>query len=441
MDDHLRSVIEINPEAITLAQRADAERFTRSNNSPIHGIPILLKDNIGTSDLMQTTAGALALEDVRPIRDSEVVDRLRRAGAIILGKASLSEWANFRGNIPSGWNGRRGQTVNAYVLRQNPSGSSSGSAVSISANLAILSLGSETDGSIISPSTRSAIVGLKPTIGAVSTAGVIPLAFSNDVVGPMVRTVEDASILMGVISDIDMQGCDLNIATCLENRKFKIGVLREPFWNLNDSNLAPIIPELEKCLNNLHENGMAVVVDPVTFPFVPIDRQKANIVFRHEFRHSVNLYLANDVEHREIERNRTIYSLADVIKFNELNPPVEGYNQSILLLSEATNGLRNKTYVSSLHEYRRDAKRYLDSVLNDVDALATPCHSNGTPLLYSHGAAAGYPSITVPVSTYAAGLPFGLCLLGRPFSEPILLKLGYFIEQTRTGGRPVPRFL
>ncbi|XP_037033713.1 probable amidase At4g34880 [Bradysia coprophila] len=443
MNIHLRSVIEVNPEAAALARKADEERSTRSNKSPIHGIPILLKDNIGTADRMQTTAGALALEHLKPLRDAEVVTRLRRAGAIILGKASLSEWANFRGNIPSGWNGRRGQTVNAYVLRQNPSGSSSGSAVSVSANLATLSLGTETDGSIIAPSTRSAIVGLKPTLGAVSTTGVIALAFSNDVVGPMVRTVQDASILMGVISDIDLKGCNLNISSCLQDRVFKIGVLREPFWNKNDTNVAPIIPVLEKCLNDLNETGKAVVMDPVTFPFKPIDRLKSTIVFRHEFKHSLNKYLTEDVEHKAADRNRTVYSLEDVIKFNDLNPPVEGYDQDTLLYSNATNGLQNKTYESFLHDYQRDAKQYLDSIFNNtgVDALATPCHMNSTPLLYSHGAAAGYPTITVPVSTYKAGLPFGLCLLGRPSSEAVLLKLCYFIELSRPAGRPVPQFL
>lgn len=269
-------------------------------------------------------------------------------------------------------------------------------------------------------------------------------------------------------------------------QKFKIGILREPFWNVSDPNLAPLIPVLERCLRNLNETGLAAVVDPVTFPFVPVDRQKGNlhesvwfglklipnfnpipkadIVFRHEFKHSVNVYLANDIKYRENGRNRTVYSLADVIEFNKQNPPAECYNQRTLILSEATNGLRNKTYVSSLHEYQRDAKQYLDSIFNnsDVDALATPCYVIGTPLLYSHGAAAGYPSLTVgiqytielsgfnnyeikllqvPVSTYSTGLPFGLCLLGRPFSEPVLLKLGYFIEQSRDGDRPVPRFL
>ncbi|KAG4075771.1 hypothetical protein HA402_003597 [Bradysia odoriphaga] len=443
MDVHLRSVIETNPDAVVLARRADAERSERSSVSPIHGIPILLKDNIGTADSMQTTAGALALEHLKPIRDAEVVTRLRNAGAIILGKASLSEWANFRGIIPSGWNGRRGQTVNAYVLRQNPSGSSSGSAVSISANFATLSLGTETDGSIISPSTRSAIVGLKPTLGAVSTKGVIPLAFSNDVVGPMVRTVQDASILMGVISNVDLKGCNLNVSTCLQDQMLKIGVLREPFWNKNDTNVDPIIPVFEKCLQNLNESGKAVVVDPVAFPFMPIDRQLSNIVFRHEFKDSVNNYLTNDVEYKAADKTRTVFSLTDVIKFNNLNPPVEGYNQSTLQLSDATDGLLNKTYVSALHKYRGDAKQYLDSIFNTtgVDALATPCHIYSTPLLYSHGAAAGYPTITVPVSTYSAGLPFGLCLLGRPFSEAVLLKLGYFIELSRPGGRPIPRFL
>lgn len=424
-----------------MADKADKERAARLNNSPLHGIPILIKDNIGTADLMQSTAGALALEDLKPIFDAEVVTRLREAGAIILGKASLSEWANFRGNgIPSGWNGRRGQTVSAYVRNQNPSGSSSGSGVSISANLAVISLGSETDGSIISPSTRNAIVGLKPTLGAVSTKGVIPLAFSNDVVGPMTRTVEDAAILMGVVSNIDLEGCDLNIHSCLEDRTFRIGIHRDPFWNSSDSSL----PVLENCLDIVNASGLADVIDPVRVPFqYRMNRQPVTMILSHEFKYSLNNYLRDEVRYWNTERNRSIYTLADIIAFNEMNPPIEGYNQNILIGAEATNGLRNKTYLSALHVYQRDTTNYLDSIFNEnaVDALATPCSASGTSVLYSYGAAAGYPSLSVPVGTYSTGLPFGLCLLGRRNSEPVLLKLGLFIEQSRPTKRPVPRFI
>ncbi|XP_035709963.1 probable amidase At4g34880 isoform X2 [Folsomia candida] len=451
MDPHLKSVIEVNPDAVQIAEQADKDRFLGKpiSLSPIHGIPILIKDNMGTFDRMETTAGAVAMERLRPKSDADVVKKLRAAGAVILGKTNPSEWAYFRSDdIPSGWSGRGGQTLSPYNLTSNPSGSSTGSAVAISSNLGLVALGTETDGSIIAPCSKGALVGLKPTIGTVSTRGVIPLAFSQDVVGPMTRSVSDAVILMKAIMNLDFQpDVHPNIIKGVDRRKFNVGVVRN-FWDKKDETIAPMIPQLESSLAKLSESGMLSIVDNIQAnPKILADITADNemIVLRHEFKYSLNKYIRRDVVHLENELQRKISSLADIIKFNIEHPTPEGYNQTHLIGAEATDGLQNTTYQNARDTNRKLSRKLLSEVMdmNRVDAIAAPCASKDSRELYSIGAAAGYPSITVPVGVDESHMPFGICFLGRQNSDFLLLEIARVMEAVLSGtneGRVTPQF-
>ncbi len=454
----LKSVIELNPDALDIAQALDEERQTQGMRGPLHGIPLLLKDNIATLDRMQTTAGSLALVGSRPPRDAFVARKLREAGAILLGKANLSEWANFRSTTSSsGWSGRGGQTRNPYVLDRTPCGSSSGSAVAIAANLAAASLGSETDGSIICPATSNGLVGIKPTVGLTSRAGVIPIAHSQDTIGPFGRTVTDAALLLGTIV-----GTDDNDSTTLANsgkryndytqfldtnglQGARIGVVRETYFGYNSKSDAIA----ETAIATMRALG-AEIIDPAN---IPTSQAMASsdtelTVLLYEFKADLNTYLATLTD-------TPVRSLADIIAFNEAHADVEMpyFGQELLLKAQATTSLDDPHYLAALADnHRLSRQEGIDAVMNEysLDALVMP---SGGPswcidlITGDHtiggceqaAALAGYPLVSVPAG-YTFELPVGITFLGRAYSEPTLLRLAYAFEQA-TKVRRAPKYL
>ena len=438
IDPKLRSVIEINPDALKIAEQMDKERKKGKLRSMMHGIPVLIKDNIDTADNMKTTAGSLALLDApTPKQDAFLVQQLRKAGAVILGKTNLSEWANFRStNSTSGWSGRGGQTNNPYILDKNPCGSSAGTGASISANLAAVGVGTETNGSIICPSVRCGLVGIKPTLGLVSRSGVIPIAHSQDTAGPMARTVSDAAILLGVLV-----GKDKNDAITAQAEKglkdytkfldknslqgARIGVARQ-FLGRNPKSDAVIEPHLQ-----VLKNAGATLVN-VEFPTVPNFGNDETDVLRFEFKANLNKYLA--------KRNAAYKTLADLIKFNDANKDREMplFAQELFLQSEAKGDLTDSAYLQALQRIKLATQANgIDAVMtkDNLDAIVSPS-TGGT---WSLAAIAGYPYITVPAG-FVDGIPIGLAFFGRAFSEPTLIKFAYAFEQL-TKMRQTPKFL
>lgn len=453
----LKSILEINPEALEIARALDEERHTRGPRGPLHGIPILLKDSIATADQMQTTAGSLALLGSRPPRDAFVARGLREAGAVILGKANLSEWANFRSSASSsGWSGRGGQGRNPYVLDRTPCGSSSGSASAVAANLAAASLGTETDGSILCPASSNAVVGIKPTVGLTSRAGVIPISHSQDTIGPFGRTVADAASLLGALTGVD----SLDPATQQSAGKFysnysqfldpdglrgaRIGIAREVYFGYSPRADAITDAAIER----MRELG-AVIIDPADIPTAKqmssSDSELTVLLF--EFKVNLNSYLA--------ELSSTpVRTLADVIAFNNAHAGEElkYFGQELFLKAQDTTSLDDPAYLTALEECRRLSRREgIDAVMDahQLDALVMPTTSppwlidlvNGDPSLgaSSHPAAlAGYPAINVPAG-YTFELPVGITFMGRAFSEPTLIKLAYAFEQGTKARRP-PRY-
>jgi len=461
IDQHgpsLKSILEINPEALHIAEELDQERKHIGPRGPLHGIPILLKDNIATADAMQTTAGSLALVGSRPPRDAFVVDRLRKAGAVILGKTNLSEWANFRSTASSsGWSGRGGQSLNPYVLDRTPCGSSSGSAVAVAANLAAASLGTETDGSILCPASSNGVVGIKPTVGLTSRVGVIPIAHSQDTVGPFGRTVSDAAALLGVLTGVDP--CDpatqesagkfyTNYTQFLDPnglRGARIGVARQTFFGNNTKSDAIA----SRAIEQLRELG-AEIIDPAD---IPTAKQMSSsnaemVVLLHEFKADLNAYLAELTE-------SPVRTLADIIEFNIAHAEEElpYFGQELLLMTQETTSLAEPIYLEALAEnHRLSREEGIDLVMDtcNLDALVIPGgippwridlingdHSVGGSS--QPAALAGYPAISVPAG-YTFELPVGLTFIGRAYSEPTLIKLAYAFEQG-TRVRHVPRYL
>jgi amidase len=452
----LRSVIEVNPDAETLARSLDRQRKAGVIHGPLHGIPVLLKDNIATCDRMNTTAGSLALLGCVAAQDASVASSLRKAGAVILGKANLSEWANFRSTrSSSGWSARGGQTRNPYVLDRNPSGSSSGSAVAVAANLCSLAVGTETDGSILSPSSLCGIVGIKPTVGLVSRRGIIPIAHSQDTAGPMARTVRDAAILLGALAgedpaDAATQSCrdkvPADYTVFLDSHGLagaRIGVARRLFQP--DSPAARV---LETAINRIR-NLDAVLVDPCDDP--PLNRfgEAEMTVMLYEFKADLNAYLAS------LGPRAPVRSLAELIEFNERNKDREmpHFGQELFIQAQAKGPLTDGAYLEALGQCRRLARQEgIDGLMDrhQLDALVAPSGgpAGKTDFLYgdrdvggssSPAAVAGYPSITVPAGQ-VFGLPVGLSFFGRAYSEPILLKLAYAFEQAVPIRRP-PTFV
>ena len=452
----VNSVIEVNPEALEIAEALDRERAEKGPRGPLHGIPILIKDNIGTADRMMTTAGSLALVGATPSRDAFVAKRLRDAGAVILGKTNLSEWANFRSNhSTSDWSGRGGQTKNPYVLDRNPCGSSSGSGAAAAANLCAAAVGTETDGSIVCPSSANSLVGIKPTLGLVSRAGIVPLAHSQDTAGPMARTVADAAILLGALAGVDPRdpatGPSLGKAKSdytqfLDReglRGARLGVVRKSFgFNGGvDKLLADLIDQMKKL--------GAVIVDPADIPTAGTFDDSEMEALLYDFKADLNTYLA------DLGPQAPVRSLKELIAFNETNHDKElkYFGQEIFLRAEAKGPLTETAYVKALernHQLSRD--KGIDLVLrkNALDALVAPTGGPAWPTDWVNGdhftggystasAVAGYPHVTVPAG-YVYGLPVGISFFASAYSEPTLIRLAYALEQA-TRARRAPQFL
>ncbi len=438
IDPKLHSIIELNPDALRIAEKMDKERKSGKVRGMLHGIPVLIKDNIDTADKMKTTAGSLALVDApTPKRDAFLVRQLREAGAVILGKTNLSEWANFRSTkSSSGWSGRAGQTNNPYILDKNPCGSSSGTAVAISANFAAVGIGTETNGSIICPAVRCGIIGIKPTLGLVSRSGVIPIAHSQDTAGPMARTVADAAILLGILVGADKKDSITSQSTKGKKdytkfldknglRGARIGVGRQ-FLGKNPKVDAVIEPHLQ-----VLKNAGATLID-VTFPTLANFGTDETEVLLYEFKAGLNKYLA--------ARKSPYRTLAHLIKFNEDNKAREMplFGQELFLQAEKKGDLETSEYRLALQRLKLGTQiNGIDAVLakDNLDAIVSPS-VGGT---WSLAAVAGYPYITVPAG-FVDGLPTGIAFFGRAFSEPQLIKIAYAFEQMTTM-RQTPKFL
>ena len=461
----LHAVIETNPDAALLADVLDRERGLQGARGPLHGIPIVLKDNIDTSDRMTTTAGSLALAGWVPPRDSTVADRLRAAGAVLLGKANLSEWANFRSTrSSSGWSARGGQCRNPYVLDRNPCGSSSGSGVAVSANLTMVAIGTETDGSIVCPSTANGIVGIKPTVGLVSRAGVIPISHTQDTAGPMARTVRDAALVLGALVGVDPRDPataesgtfgQTDYTPFLDPdglRGMRIGVARR-FFGFHSA-----VDQLVENAVDVMRSAGAVIVDPVDLRTSGRTSQAgvvANLgaaeaeVLLYEFKAGLNAYLAARGPDAEVR------SLADVIAFNERNADTEMpyFGQERLIEADAKGPLSDPRYLVALAVSRRLSRAEgIDRTMDDhqLDAIVGPTggpawvtdyvngdHFGGSSSRYP--AVAGYPNISVPAGD-VHGLPVGVSFFGRAWSEPTLIRIAYAFEQI-IQARLVPAFL
>ncbi len=472
MDGDLRSVIEDNPDALAIADQMDRERASGHLRGPLHGIPILIKDNIDTDDRMQTTAGSLALLGSRPAGDATVAASLRQAGAVILAKANLSEWANWRSTSSnSGWSARGGQCWNPYALDRSPGGSSSGSGAAVSANLAAVALGTETDGSIVNPSTMCGIAGIKPTVGLSSRAGVIPISHTQDTVGPMARSVADAAAVLGALTAADAR----DPATGVPQRKVqadyrqfldadglrgaRIGAARKGLSGAD----AAIDRVFEEAIAAIRDAG-AEVIDPADIPTIEDDRMRAceRVVMMTEFKHDIAAYLATRVVvDAEMPQPRT---LADLIQFNldHAEQEMALFGQEQFEIAQESGPLDGEEYLQALATGQRLAGREgLDAVLDayNLDALIAP--SGGPPPLIDPqfgdtfrggsakcAAVAGYPLVSVPAGFVAVAeetgaavdLPIGLTFMGRAWSEPALIRLAYAFERVTQARRPPPLF-
>jgi amidase len=452
--DTIRSVIEINPDAIPIAESLDRERKQGRVRGPLHGIPVLIKDNIDTAGRMATTAGSLALAGSIARRDAFVAERLRAAGAVILGKTNLSEWANFRSShSSSGWSGRGGQTRNPYALDRTPCGSSSGSGAAVSANLCALAVGTETNGSIVCPSSICGVVGIKPTLGLVSRTGIIPIAHSQDTAGPMARTVRDAAILLSAIAGSDPRDPATTAARIEPDytkfldpaglRGARIGVARK-FFGFN-----PAVDRIiEEAIAAMKRAG-AQIVDPADLPSHGKYGSAGMEVLLYEFKADLNACLEG------LGPQGPVHSIADVIDFNEKNRAREMpyFGQDIMIKAAGKGPLTEKAYLDALAKCRRLSRTEgIDAACDRhrLDAIVAPTSGPAWLTDWINGdhdaggcstpaAVAGYPHITVPAG-FVHGLPVGVSFFGRAWTEPLLLKLAYSFEQT-TKARRAPRLL
>jgi amidase len=452
----VNAIIELNPEASSIADALDQERKVKGPRGPLHGVPVVIKDNIATVDRMMTTAGSLALVGSKPPKDSFVAQKLRAAGAVILGKTNLSEWANIRSSHSvSGWSGRGGLTKNPYALDRNACGSSSGTGAGISANLAAAGIGTETDGSIVCPSSSNGLAGIKPTVGLVSRGGIIPISHSQDGAGPMCRTVRDAAILLGALTGVDpddeataasagksqidySQYCDPSGL-----KGARIGVARK-YFGFNDA----VDALMEQALSVMKTQG-ATLVDPADIPTFGKFDESELLVFMYELKADLNAYLAR------LGPGAPVHTLQDIIEFNERNREKEMpyFGQDLFLKAQEKGPLTDKEYVDALAKNHQLARTDgIDAVMdkNKLDAIVAPTggpawltdlingdHSAGGSS--NAAAVAGYPNINVTAG-FISGLPDGISFFGRAWSEPTLIKLAYSFEQA-TKARQAPRFL
>ncbi|MDQ6690045.1 MAG: amidase [Gemmatimonadota bacterium] len=453
----LRSVIELNPDALSIADALDRERKAGRVRGPLHGIPILIKDNIDTADRMTTTAGSYALAGSIPLQDATIAARLRAAGAILLGKTNLSEWANFRStHSSSGWSGRGGQAKNPYVLDRNPCGSSSGSGAAVSANMCTVAIGTETDGSIVCPSSANGIVGIKPTLGLVSRAGIIPIAHSQDTAGPMARTVRDAATLLNVLVGVDprdpatspggVRGQIDYMASLDPNglRGARIGVARIRFFGYSDVT--------DKVINDAIEamkSQGAVIVDPANIETAGKFDDSEFDVLLYEFKADLNNYLAS------LGPRAPVRSLQDIIAYNDTHKEQEMpyFGQEIMNQAQAKGPLTEKKYLDELaNNLKMSRTDGIDATMDKykLDAIVAPTGSPAWTTDLINGdhfsgasstpaAVAGYPNINVPAG-FTHGLPVGISFFGRAYSEPTLIKLAYAFEQSTRHRRP-PLFI
>ena len=451
----INSVIELNPDALSIATELDRERKAGRLRGPLHGIPVLIKDNIDTHDRMMTTAGSLALAGSIPPQDSTVAKKLRDAGAVILGKTNLSEWANFRSShSSSGWSGRGGQTKNPYVLDRNPCGSSSGTGAAISANLAAIGVGTETDGSVVCPSNANSLVGIKPTLGLISRAGIIPIAHSQDTAGPMCRTVTDAVHVLVALAGVDPRDHATRASVGKRAAQFalpdepsfrgaRIGVHRKSF-GFNDA----VDKLMNDCIDIIKRHG-ATVIDPADIPTQGKFDDSELEVLLYEFKADLNAYLAS------LGARAPVKSLKEIIDFNEQyrDREMPWFGQDIMIKAQAKGPLTEKAYKDALaKDLKLSRKEGIDFVMdkNKLDALIAPTGGPPWPTDWVNGdhftggystasAVAGYPHVTVPAG-YVFGMPVGLSFIGRAWSEPTLIKFAYAFEQA-TKVRRAPQFL
>jgi amidase len=455
----LNAVIELNPEALSIADALDGERKQGRVRGPLHGVPVLIKDNIATADRMETTAGSLALVGAKPSADAFVVQRLRDAGAVIIGKTNLSEWANFRSShSTSGWSGRGGQTRNPYALDRNPCGSSSGSGAAVSANLCLVAVGTETDGSIVCPSGTCGVVGIKPTLGVISRSGIVPIAHSQDTAGPMARTVRDAATLLSVLAAADPRDQVRTIGGTVVTyrptdytqsldptglRGARIGVARK-FAGFNDQ-----VDKLLADAIDLMKREGATIVDPADIPtHGKFDAPEFDVLL-FEFKADINKYLA------ALPPGDHPRTLKDLIDFNDRNRDREMpfFGQDIFTKAEAKGPLTDPAYLKALRTCKTLSQAQgIDALMtkNNLDAIIAPTGGpawttdvlNGdhfTGGSSTPAAVAGYPNVQVPTG-YVYGLPIGISFFGRAFTEPKLIRIAYAYEQASRHRQP-PRFL
>jgi len=452
----INAIIERNPDALSIAEGLDQERKVKGPRGPMHGIPVLIKDNIDTADKMMTTAGSLALVGSKPMQDSYVAQKLRSAGAVILGKTNLSEWANIRsGHSTSGWSGRGGLTRNPYVLDRNPCGSSSGTGAGISANLCAVGIGTETDGSIVCPSSSNGLAGIKPTVGLVSRNGIIPISHTQDGAGPMCRTMRDAATLLGALTGVDpgdsataasagksytdyTQFCDPNGL-----KGARIGVARK-YFGFSDA----VDALMEQALDVMKRQG-ATVVDPAEIETLGKFDESELLIFMYELKADLNAYLAR------LGPNAPVRTLKDIIDFNEHNREKEMpyFGQDLFIKAEAKGPLTEKAYLDAIEKNHRLARTEgIDATMDKfhLDAIVAPTGGpawitdlvNGDHFAggsSNAAAVAGYPNINVTAG-FISGLPVGISFFGRAWSEPTLIRLAFAFEQA-TKARQAPRFL
>ena len=452
----LNSVIELNPEAQAIAERLDDERKAGRVRGSLHGIPLFIKDNIDTADRMTTTAGSLALIGSHRTRDSFVAQKLREAGAVLLGKTNMSEWANFRSSkSTSGWSARGGQTRNPYILDRNPCGSSSGSGVAPAANLCAGAIGTETDGSVVCPASANSLVGIKPTIGLVSRSGIIPIAHSQDTAGPMARTVEDAAILLAAISGVDSRDTATKLSSgSLETdyrmlldrnglRGARIGVARK-YMGFNQD----VDKLMEQSIATIKHLG-AVIVDPAEIPTAGQFDESELEVLLYEFKADLNSYLS------AAGSSVPVHSLKEIIEFNEKNRDREMpfFGQDLFIKAQAKGPLTSRAYLAALRKnHRLSRSQGIDFVIRKhrLDAMIAPTGSPAWPTDLLNGdhftggyssasAVAGYPHITVPAG-YVHGLPVGLSFFAGAWTEAKLITYAYAFEQATKARKP-PKFL
>ncbi len=451
----LRSILEINPNALMIADALDNERRTKGSRGPLHGMPILLKDNIDTVDMM-TTAGSLALVGSHPPQDATVTTRLREAGAVILGKANMTEWANFRSTrASSGWSGIGRQGLNPYILDRSPCGSSSGSAQAVSANLVTAALGTETNGSIVCPASVCGVVGIKPTVGLTSRAGVIPISHTQDTVGPICRTVADAAAVLAALTGVDRRDpatSDSDGHFFTDYTQFldphgmkgaRIGIVRQ-YFGINEHADRVVLPLIDV----MREMG-AVLVDPANFTNFAAFPGAQRTVFEYEFKDDLNHYLAS-------RSDLPVQTLEDLIAFNNAHAAEEMpyFQQELFMASQARGPLTEQEYLNArAQDFRISQKEGIDDVMDrlELDALFAPTRnpawvidvvSGDRGLLGSStpAALAGYPLITVPAGYAFGALPVGVTFMGRRWSEPTLIRIAFAFEQATKARRP-PQFL